>query len=193
MNTDVLVWTAIAVGGQMVWYGGGFLPIASIVIQQERSAAVKTFLRWCVIFSLSASVIGLIMYITGPDLYSSVVPLSNNILMIGFGVWMLVRVVRTSTPVEHSKIKLIVFIIALIQAVLIWQATAGMYATTSAPTFVDLVILFICFILSVLIHSAIISFILWIIASTSKTKKLQRYLAGLFSFLCIVIGILNFL
>jgi hypothetical protein len=193
MHTLVITLTAFALGGQMTWYGGGVLPVLSIIIQENKSNAVKNFFRWCRTFLLSALLIGLVTGIIGPYLFPHFVPLSNNILMIGFGLWMLIRVVRTNTPLEQSQIKTLILSVALIQGVLVCEAASAVYSIKSSPTFLDTMIAVICFILSVLIHSAIISFILWLIASTSKTKKLQRYLAGLFAFLCIVIGTLNFL
>jgi hypothetical protein len=193
MQPDVIAINAIALGGHIAFYGGGFLPILSIIIQQEKITAWKIFLRWSLAYAIASTLFCSLMYFTSPDFFHWAIPFLNNTFLIVFGVLMLTIVVRTDTLREVSYQKKIVVAIAIIQATIIWELVASSYTITSQINFFQLSLAMICFIVTIIIHVAIISFTLWIIAATSKTKKLQRYLAGLFAFLCIVIGILNFL
>jgi hypothetical protein len=193
MQPDVIAINAIALGGHIAFYGGGFLPILSIIIRKHKTTAWKTFLTWSFVYAIASILFCSLMYFTTPHFFDWAIPFLNNTFLIAFGVWMFIIVVRTGTLGEVSHQKKIIVAIAIIQATIIWQLIASSYAITSQIDFFEISLAMICFIATIIIHVAIISFTLWVIAATSKTKKLQRYLAGLFAFLCIVIGILNFL
>lgn len=190
MHFDILALTSLIAGVQLSFYGGFFLPINAMIMQQEKNQAFRNLKRWITAYAITSIVLGYLFFMTGASglMWINVL---NNIFLIVFGTLLLVNFVWTK-PLLHYILhqKSTVTFVAIMIAINIFNAVS-LAASLVHPTLLQITISIFSFILASVITIAILNLIFWFIGKLTKAGKLPRYLAILFAVLCIVIGLLN--
>jgi hypothetical protein len=191
MELQAILATAIVTGFQFAFSMGGFLPLASVCIQQQKSALWTLIRTWIISFFCFALILGITACYVGLS-WENWINLVYNTFFIAFGILIWIRLFsRKPALAQLLHNRSFVAGVAAIQSLIMLQGVAAVFAITANPSFGYIIGFISLFIFVAVFVVCSVTLLLYLISSTSTTGKLPRYLAGLFAFLCILISILN--
>src|SRR5687768_2375541 len=97
MHGEILALTSLIAGVQLSFYGGFFLPINAMIIQQEKNQALKNLKRWITTYAIASIALGYLFFITGVSGLRWINVLNSMFLMV-FGTLLLVNL-RWTKPI----------------------------------------------------------------------------------------------
>lgn len=191
MHVDTLALTSFVAGVQLSFYGGFFLPINAMIMQQEKYQATRNLKRWITVYALASIALGYLIYLLGA-LNLMWLHVLTSVFLIVFGTLLLVNSILTK-PILHFLLfhKFAMIFMAIIISINIINAVLIPDTLIEQPSFLHITISIVAFVVASVITIVILNTMFWFIGRLTKAGRLPRYLAILFAVLCIVIGLLN--